>query len=300
MYDVIIIGAGSAGLTAGVYLSRYGIKNLIIGELLGGTLTSAHKVENFPGFEDTPGAVIMDKLLSQTKSCGSEILQDTIELIQKNGDNFLIKTMGGKEINSKLILIAIGNKYKKLNISGEEKFIGRGVSYCATCDGMFFKNKEVVIIGGGDAALSEAIYLSSICSKIHLIHRGDLFKAAKSWIDQVESKSNIEIHKNSNIKEIKGSLYVEEVVLNNGDILKVDGVFIEIGNEPDTKIFNEFNLQKDNEGYIVVDKTQKTSVSGIYAAGDITTNSNKFKQSVVAAAEGAIAANSMYEYLTNS
>lgn len=300
MYDVIIIWAWSAWLTAGVYLSRYWIKNLIIWELLWGTLTSAHKVENFPWFEDTPWAVIMDKLLSQTKSCWSEILQDTIELIQKNGDNFLIKTMWWKEINSKLILIAIGNKYKKLNISWEEKFIWRWVSYCATCDGMFFKNKEVVIIWWWDAALSEAIYLSSICSKIHLIHRWDLFKAAKSWIDQVESKSNIEIHKNSNIKEIKWSLYVEEVVLNNWDILKVDWVFIEIWNEPDTKIFNEFNLQKDNEGYIVVDKTQKTSTPWIYAAWDITTNSNKFKQSVVAAAEWAIAANSMYEYLTNS
>ncbi len=299
MYDVIIIWAWSAGLTAWLYASRYWMSNVIIWELLWWALTYAHKVENFPWFENISWFDIMDKLLNQAKNFWSEIIQDKIVDITKIDNYFLVKTSFQKEFQTKTILIAIWNKHRKLWVLWEDELIWKWVSYCATCDWMFFRNKEVALVWWWDSALSEALYLSTICSKIYLIHRRDSFKAAKSWVEQVESKENIKILKNTKITEIKWKENVEWVVLDNWDLLKLDWVFIDIWNEPDTKIFDKFNLLLDEDWYIIVDKTQKTSIDWIWAAWDITTNSNKFKQSIVAASEWAVAINNIYEKLLN-
>ncbi|MCK9272588.1 FAD-dependent oxidoreductase [Candidatus Gracilibacteria bacterium] len=295
MYDLAIIGAGSAGLPAGIYASRYKIKNIIIGELLGGALTQAHQVENYPGFEKIAGAELMEKFLFHAKAFGSDIYHDRVSEVKKEGENFEITTQNGKKINSKYILIAIGNKYRHLNIKGEKEFIGKGVSYCATCDGMFYRNKEVALVGGGNSALTEALYLADICAKVYLIHRRGEFRGDKVLVDRAVNHPKIEILYNEEVKTINGEMFVEEISLKSGKNLKIDGIFIAIGNEPDTSLFDNLGLDKDESDYIIVDSRQKTTVDGVYAAGDITTNSNKFQQTLISAAEGALAANSIHE-----
>ncbi|MDD2566024.1 MAG: FAD-dependent oxidoreductase [Candidatus Gracilibacteria bacterium] len=297
MYDLAIIGAGSAGLPAGIYASRYKIKNIIIGEMLGGALTQSHLVENYPGFEHISGKELMDKFLVHARESGSEVLNDRVSRLEKTDKGFELSTSSGKEIFAKKILIAIGNKYRCLGLEEEAGFIGRGVSYCATCDGMFFKGREVAIVGGGNTALTEALYLSEICSKVHVIHRKPDFRAEKVLIDTASKHENIIFHMNEKVEKIGGGFYLENILLSSGKELKVDGLFVAIGNEPDTSLFTRIGIELDEEGYIVVDKRQQTSIPGIYAAGDITTNSNKFKQTLISAAEGALAASSIHEDL---
>ena len=284
-YDLIIIGGGSAGLPAGIYASRYKISNLIIADLPGGALTLSHDVRNYPGFEEVSGRDLMDRFLAHAQVSGSEFLQDRVSSVAKIGDAFQVKTLSGKEFSATAILIAMGNKYRKLSVPGEEKLIGSGVSYCATCDGNFFRGREVAMVGGGDAAAVEALYLSELCSKVHLLVRRDVFRAEKVWVDKLLATPNIEVHFNTQVAEIRGSMFVEDVLLQGGSTLAVDGVFVAVGNDPDSSLFDDFLLEKDDEGYLRVNARQETSFPGIFAAGDITTNSNKFKQTIMSAAE---------------
>ncbi|MDD2487528.1 MAG: FAD-dependent oxidoreductase [Candidatus Gracilibacteria bacterium] len=295
MYDLAIIGAGSAGLPAGIYSSRYKLKNIIIGELLGGALTQSHQVENYPGFEKISGSDLMNKFLEHAKISGSEVMNDKVIEISKSDKSFKLKTLSGKEIESRFLLIASGNKYRYLKVKGEQEFIGKGVSYCATCDGMFYRGREVVIVGGGNTAMTEALYLSEICMKVHIVHRSSSFGGEKVLIDRIMNHKNIEIILNDEVDEIKGGMFVEEVLLKSGKTLKVDGIFVAIGNEPETSVFDSLGIELDESGYIIVDPRQETSVKGVYAAGDITTNSNKFQQTLISSAEGALAANSIHE-----
>jgi thioredoxin reductase (NADPH) len=294
-YELIIVWAGSAGLPAGMYASRYNIKNLIIGSMPGGALATSHKVENYPWTISASGKEIMDNFKHHAENAGSEFLQDTVLEVQKEGEKFIITTSDEKIFTSDFVILATGNKYRQLGVLWEKEFLGKWVSYCATCDAMFFKNRDIAIVWWGNSALTEALYLADICKSVKLIHRKDTFRAEDIWVQQVKKKENIELVLNEEVKEIKGNLFVEEVELKSGKILTVDGIFVAVGSEPFTGIVDGLNPQKDEEGCLIVDKRQQTSVAWLYAAGDVTTNSNKFKQTIMSAAEGCLSANSVHE-----
>lgn len=297
MYDLIIIGAGSAGLPAGMYASRYKLKNIIIGEMPGGALSTSHCVENFPGVLSAPGAEIMDNFKKHAENAGSEILQDRVEVVSKIGENhFSVSTMGGKNFDAKRILLATGNTYKMLGIPGEREFYGQGVSYCATCDGNFYKNLTVGVVGAGNTAITEALYLAEIAKEVHIFVRGDVIRAENIWTEKANNTSNIIFHMNTQVTEVQGNMMgVTGVILNTGENLTLDGLFVAIGSTPITNIVDNLSPQKDGEWCLVVDQRQETTIPGLYAAGDVTTNSNKFRQTIMSAAEGCLAANSIHE-----
>lgn len=295
MYDVIIIWAWSAGYPAGMYASRYKLKNIIIGWQPGGALATSHKVENVPGIISASGKEIMDNFKKHAEVSGSEILQEMVVEIKKNWEIFEVKTSSEKKLKAKKIILATGNTYRKLGFTWEVEFLGKWVSYCATCDGMFFKNRDIVIVWGGNTALTEALYLAEICNKVYLVHRRDTFRAEDIWIDQAQSKENIEFVLNEEVESIWGKMFMEETILKSGKTIKSDGIFVAIGSDPNTSLVEHFHPEKDGEGCLVVDKRQETSISGLYAAWDVTTNSNKFKQTIMSAAEWCLAADSIHE-----
>jgi thioredoxin reductase (NADPH) len=294
-YELIIIGAGSAGLPTGMYASRYNIKNLIIGSFPGWALATSHKVENYPWVLSAWGKEIMDTFKKHAETAGSEFLQDTVTYVEKIESGFLLKTWSGKEFTSNYVVLATGNEYRKLWVPWEAEFLGKWVSYCATCDGTFFKGMDVAIAWGGNTALTEALYLSEICKSVTIIHRRDTFRAENIWVEQAKKRDNIIFVMNEEIQEIKGGLFVEEILLKSGRSVKADGIFIAVGTIPFTKIVDNLNPLKDEEGCLVVDKRQETNITWLYAAGDVTTNSNKFRQTIMSAAEWCLAANSIHE-----
>lgn len=294
-YDVIIIGAGSAGYPAGMYASRYKMKNLVIGGQPGGALATSHKVENYPGVLSASGKEIMDNFKAHAVDAGSEMLEEMVTELEKKEDHFYVKTSSGKEFTSKYVILATGNKYRHLGAKGEEEMLGKGVSYCATCDGMFFKGRDVVIVGGWNTALTEALYLAEICNKVYVVHRRDTFRAEDIWVEQAKKSENIEFVLNEEVDEIAGKFFVEEIKLKSGKSLKADGIFVAVGSDPNTQLVAHMDLEKDDEGCLVVDARQQTTLKGLFAAGDVSTNSNKFKQTIMSAAEWCLAADSIHE-----
>ena len=278
-----------------MYASRYKLTNLVIGELPGGALATSHQVENWPGVLSASGKTIMDTFAEHARHFGSEILQDRVASIEGTDGNFTVTTLSSKEFTAKKILLGTGNKYRRLGVEGEERLIGAGVSYCATCDGNFFKNKVVAMVGGGDAAITEALYLADLCAHVHILVRGDKLRAEDIWVEQIKKRENVTLHFNTQVREVVGEWNVESLSLVDGSSLPVQGVFIAVGSDPDTKLLDHLAPAKDASGCIVVDKRQATSIPGVYAAGDVTTNSNKFKQTIMSAAEGCLAANSIHE-----
>ncbi len=297
IYNLIIIWAWSAWLPAWMYASRYKIKNLIIWWFIGWALTTSHKVENYPGTITATWKDIMDSFAEHAKLAWSEILQDMVNSVEKNENWFTIKTASWKEFKSKYVLYATWNKYRKLGFIWENEFLWKWVSYCATCDAMFFKWLTVAIVWGWNTALTESLYLSEICKKVYLVHRKDTFRAEDIWIEKVKETSNIELVLNEEVESVSWTMFMENVNLKSWKILKADGIFVAIGNQPDTKIIDNLLPEKDSEWCLVVDKRQQTSVPGLYAAWDVTTNSNKFRQTIMSAAEWCLAANSIHEDL---
>lgn len=297
MYDVIIIGAGSAGLPAGMYSSRYKLSNLIIGEMPGGALATSHCVENWPGVLSAPGGEIMKNFKLHAENAGSEILQDRVEEVSKIGEaHFSVRTMTGKTFEAKRIVLATGNEYKMLGVPGEKEYFGQWVSYCATCDGNFYKNLTVAVVWAGNTAITEALYLAEICKEVHILVRSDRIRAEDIWVEKAKAKENIVIHMNTQAKEVIGTMMgVTGLKLQDDTILPLDGVFVAIGSTPFTRIVDGLSPEKDTDGTLIVDKRQETSVKWLYAAGDVTTNSNKFRQTIMSAAEGCLAANSVHE-----
>lgn len=204
MYNLIIIGAGSAGLPAGMYASRYRLRNCIIGAMPGGALATSHKVENYPGTLSASGREIMDRFTEHAVGAGSELIQDEVTEVTKDGGVFTVKTASGKTLLSEFVLLAIGNRYRHLGVPGEEKFLGAGVSYCATCDGMFFRNRVVALVGGGNTAITEALYLAEICKEVHILVRGKNFRAETVWVDQIAKHPNIRVHFETSVASIEG------------------------------------------------------------------------------------------------
>jgi len=293
-YDLIIIGAGPAGLTAGIYARRYLLNILIIGKSYGGTITEAHKVCNFPSEEEINGFELGSKMIKQAEALGAEIKSEKVEDIKKDNDEFKVKTDKGL-YKTKSIILAAGRKKQKLNIPGEKEFLGKGVSYCATCDAAFYKEKTVAVVGGSNSALTAALLLSEYAKKVYIIYRKDkFFRAEPAWKKQIEKNKKIKCIFNSNIKEIHGKESVKEVLLSSGETLTLDGVFVEIGAVPDETLTKKTDINTEN-GYIIVNKKQETNIKGIYAAGDLT--NNPLKQVITACGEGAIAAKTAFDEL---
>ncbi len=306
IYDSIIIGTGPAGLTASIYASRYRLKNLILGKEKGGTIGLAHNVENYPGFRQIAGLDLMDKIERHARDLGGKIIYDPVQRVKKNqNNNFLIFTSNKKEYETKTVIIATGTKRRKLNISGEEEYLGKGVSYCTTCDAPFFRNKKVALVGGSDGAVSGAVHLSEFANKVYLIYRGDKLRAEPAWVQEwnkVRKKDRGVTIFNTNVTKIHGDgKKVKKLKLdkeyNGAKELEVDGVFIEIGGVPGTGLAQELELNIDDDQYIKVDSGMRTSKKGVFAAGDCTNFLPEVQQMITAAAMGALAARSSYEYL---
>ncbi len=301
-FDLIIVGAGPAGLNASVYASRYGVKNVVIGEIPGGLVTQTTEIGNWLGEQNITGFEFVKKATEHVKSLGAEIVNSSVDQIERISDNsFEVLLSNGEKFLSKTIIIATGSKHRHLGVKGEKELVGKGVSYCATCDGFFYKGKTVGVVGGNDSAVSAAIYLSDIVEKVYLIYRGEKLRAENFWIKSLDGKDNVEVVYSTNIVEIIGEDKLEKVVLDNkhnrSNELRLDGLFIEIGFVPNTELLKSLDVDFDEDNHIKVREDGGTSARGIWAAGDITTGSNKFKQIVTAAAEGAICAKSVQEYL---
>ncbi len=295
MYDLIIIWAGSAGYPAGMYASRYKIKNLLIWAQPGGALATSHKVENYPGTLSAPGGEIMENFRKHAEVSGTEIISEKVTEVTKHENHFYIKTEWDKEYKSKYVVLATGNNYRKLWVPGEKELLGKWVSYCATCDWNFFKNMNVVLAGGWNTALTEALYLADLCKTVTIVHRRDIFRAENIWVEQAQAKNNIEFVLNDEVEEINWKFFVEEVKLKSGKTIKAEWIFVAIGSLPNTKTVDNLNPEKDDEWCLVVDARQETSIKGLFAAGDVSTNSNKFKQTIMSAAEWCLAADSIHE-----
>lgn len=299
-YELAIVGAGPAGYSAGIYAVRAGIKTVLFDKGGGGGLVSiSPNIENYAGFPSISGRELMEKMKEHAKNYVDLHLYEEVSFIEKKENSFFITTSENKSYTVGAILIATGTRYRELDCPGCKEFVGRGVSYCATCDGFFFKNKKVAVVGGGNSALIEAIHLKQIgCAKVYLIHRRDRLRAEEAY-KQDAKKANVEFLFNKIVKEIKGTDKVESVIVkdtNNSETstISVDGVFVSIGVIPQNELAKKLGIKLDDKGYIIVDKQMRANVKGVYAAGDIT---GGLRQVVTAAAEGAIAALTSTEVL---
>ncbi len=292
--DLIIIGCGPAGLSAGIYARRYSLDTLIVCRDFG-LSGEAPLVENYPGFRGIRGDELINIFKEQAESLGVKIIFDDVTSLRKPGEIFKV-SVGDEIMRAKSIIIATGAKHKKLNVPGENDFLGKGVSYCAVCDAPIFRGKRVAVVGGGDNACSSAYHLSFFSQKVYLILRSNNFRAEPYNVDILSRRKNIEILYNRKIMNIFGDEFVKGIKLNDGKI-NLDGVFIEIGVVPNSEIIRELGCKTDDEGYIVVDEFMRTSVDGVFAAGDVTNSFSKFQQIITASAGGVLAARSVYEYL---
>lgn len=299
-YDFVVIGAGAAGLTAAQYGARSGLDTLLIDASdAGGQALNIFTLENFPGFfPAVKGRTFIENMQNQAQSFGAEIAQAKVQSIDKIKNKFVIETDKG-EIKSYTVLIATGAEHRKLGAAGEKEFNGRGVSYCATCDGPFFRGGKIIVVGGGDSACEEAFYLSSLSDDVTLVHRRDELRAQKAIQHKIQKNKNINVRYNCEVVEIKGKQKVESVILRNTvtgetEEKQCDAVFIFVGMNPRTDLVNM--LKKDEGGYLITNYRMETIVSGIYAAGDV--RAKPFRQLITAASDGAIAAHQAHEYVT--
>ena len=299
--DVLIVGAGPAGLAAAIYAGRSQLDTLVLDQMMpGGQLLITEMIENYPGFYDgITGFELSEKFRQHAEKFGAEIENGKpVESVDLDGDLFVVKA-GGEEFRGKTLIWAAGSTPRKLNVPGEAEFVGRGVSYCAVCDGAFFKDRTVAVVGGGDSALEEALYLTKFASKVYLIHRRDKFRAVKIIQDRVKRNEKIEPVLNKVVVSINGKDFVESVTLKDTvtgeeSVLPVDGVFIFIGNEPNVAPVAHL-VDTTEQGFIVTDEEMKTKTPGLFAAGDV--RYKPLKQVVTAAADGAVAAMSASKYL---
>ena len=291
MYDIIIIGCGPAGMTAALYASRANKKVLVFeGKSYGGQILNASKVENYPGFDNISGFDLATNMYNQITTKGVEIKNEMVLKITK--DKEVITSNG--TYKAKAIILATGVQHRKLNITNETEYIGRGVSYCATCDGNFFRNKDVAVVGGGNTALEDALYLSDIVNKVYLIHRRDEFRGEDIYVDELKNKSNVEIITNSEVTHINGQEIIKSIDVHTttgendmSRIIPISGLFVAVGQEPKNEIFADI-IELDEKGYIKTDDGIHTNVEGIYVAGDC--RNKPLRQLTTAVSDGSIAA----------
>lgn len=303
MHEIIIIGSGPAGFTAGIYAARAGLKPLLFASsvALGGELMNTTEVENFPGFpEGIQGPELMQHMQDQAEKFGTEVVYDDVTSVELEGDVKRVTSSDGKVHEAKTVIFATGSAYRKLGVPGEEALTGHGVSSCATCDGFFFRDQTIAVVGGGDSAMEEATFLTRFASKVYLIHRRDELKASKIMQQRAFDNEKIEFIWNTEIKELHGSSGLTGVSLRNTvdgteSELDVTGVFVAIGNDPRTHLVHN-QLDLTPEGTIAVDgRSSRTSVEGVFAAGDVIDPS--YRQAITAAASGTVAALDAEHYL---
>lgn len=304
-YDVLIIGAGTAGLASAMYAGRYLLKVGVISKDYGGLGNWAHLVENYPGFPSITGPELMAKFKDHAEKSGAEFLQGEVKEVKREGEQFRVM-LGDQKIVTKALVISTGTVRRKLNVSGEDQFLGKGVSYCATCDAPFFKGKVTVVVGGGDAAGTGALLVAQYSPKVYLISRGKSFddlKVEPVTREAMKKEPKIEFIYENELTQISGGETVKSVTLKNpykgSTELPLEGVFVEIGGTPNTEMAKKLGAVCDEHGYIKVDDWQRTNVPGLFAAGDVTDSMSFFDQFVTAAAEGSLAAAGVYQYLRN-
>ena len=295
MYDVIIVGGGPAGITAGIYCQRANLNTVVFEkETIGGQIASSPLVKNFPGFKSISGVELANNFYEQAEELGLPIeIEEVLEIIP--GDvNKVITDCG--EYESRAVIVATGAKYRLLGLPNEENLIGKGISFCTACDGSFYKGKNVAVIGGANTAVTNALYMSNLCPKVYLIYRGSKLKCEKVLLDSLKEKSNIEVIYNSNVKEIIGNRVLESIVLDNGQELKISGMFISIGMDAQTKLVKNL-LPLSEQNYVLSDdcSTIKTS---IFVAGDC--RHKTIRQLTTAMSDGAVAASFAIKYLENN
>ena len=302
-FDVIIIGAGPAGYTAAIYTSRAKREVLVIsGSLPGGQLMLTTEVENYPGFsEGIMGPELMTTMRKQAERIGTTIIDDEVVNVDFRRKPFKVLTTS-EEFESDAVIIATGASPRKLGVKGEQEFGAKGVSYCATCDGPFFKNQEIIVAGGGDSAMEEAIFLTKFGKNVHVVHRRDKLRASKIMQDRALQNNKIKFHWNSSIEEIKGGQKVNQVTIRNlstntQEIMEAGAVFVAIGHEPNTKLFAG-QIELDKQGYIVLKNNTNTSVEGVFAAGDV--HDHRYRQAITAAGFGCMAAIDVDRYLSET
>jgi thioredoxin reductase (NADPH) len=298
--DLIVVGAGVAGLTAAMFAARYGLQVVVVDQIgVGGQIINAERIENFPGFPNALGGHELGPLLhEQAEAAGAEFMLDTVERIEP-GDTHHIVRGAGESLRARAVIIAAGSALRPLGIAGEEKLVGRGVSHCASCDGAFFKGHEVCVVGGGDSALDEALLLTAHASRVTIFHRGERLDAQKKLRDEVEANAKVEIVLNSSVEEIVGEDHVtgvrlRDLKIGSTHLQPIKGVFIYVGLEPNTAFLRGV-VALDAAGHIETDINMRTSVAGIFAAGDIRKHS--VAQLAAAAGDGATAAISAFRYL---
>lgn len=299
MYDVVILGSGPAGLTAGIYAARGGLKcALIVGAYPGGQPTKTHKVENYTGLIDIEGFELSMKFMEQAMSFGVEFIYTEVKEIDSSEKIKKVKCANDMVYETKTVIVATGAENRKLGLPNEDALVGKGVAYCATCDGGFYKDKVVAVNGGGNTAITSAIYLSNICSKVYLIHRRQGFRAAQILIDRAKANDKIEFILDTTITALEGSplekLVLHNSVTNKDRVIEVSALFVSIGTLPNTSCLGE-NVELNESGQIVTDVHMRTNLEGIFAAGDV--RNTPLKQIITACADGAIAAESAMEYI---
>ena len=303
MYDVVIIGAGPAGYTAGIYCSRARHNTLLISGILpGGQLMNTTDVENYPGFSDgIMGPDLMTVMRKQTEKMGKKIIDDEVTSVDFKTNPLKVKT-ASEEFEARTVIVCTGANPRKIGLDGEQTFAGKGVSYCATCDGAFFKDQELIVVGGGDSAMEEAIFLTKFASTVHIVHRREEFRASKIMQERALANEKIKVHFNCTVKDIQGDQKFQKVILNNtktneDEILDAGGLFVAIGHEPNSKMFQN-QLELDENGYVIIKNNTETSISGVFCAGDV--HDHRYRQAVTAAGFGCMAAIDVDKYLTES
>lgn len=298
-YDIIIIGAGPAGLSAAVYAKRAGFSTLVLDKspVSGGQVLSTYEVDNYLGIPGVTGMELGEKFKNHAVLAGAEFVCANVLSIEAEGDSKVIHT-DKEDYEAAAVIFAVGAHHAKLGVKGEEELTGMGVSYCATCDGAFFKNRKVAVVGGGDVAIEDAIFLARGCEKVYVIHRRDTFRAAHSLVDRAREMSNIEFIIDTTVTEICGEDMVEKLVLSNVKTkeqteLEVNGIFIAVGIVPDTEILQGV-VQMDEKGYILSDELGSTNIPGIFVAGDC--KKKRLRQVITAVADGANAITGVEDY----
>jgi len=300
-WELIIIGAGPAGLSAGIYGVRSGLKTLVLEEkIAGGTAADAPAIENYLGFQNISGLELVQKMVAHAKSAGVTIHEfETVIGLEFKTENKVVKT-DKATYETKAVIIASGSHYRELGVSGEKEFRGRGVSYCGLCDGPLFKGKRLLVVGGGNSALITTLYLAGLASEVKIVHRRDAFRAEEALVKALKEKQNVEVLWNTEVKEIKGEKLVNKAIVLDVKTretrkLLVDGVFVQVGEDPNSQIAKEADVAVDEDGYIVVDVLQRTSIAGVFAAGDVT--NHPIKQVGTAVGQGTTAATEAYGYV---
>jgi thioredoxin reductase (NADPH) len=299
--ELIIIGAGAAGLAAGIYGVRSGLRTLILeGKMAGGTTADAPFVENYLGFEGINGMELARRMVAHAKTAGVPIKEFERAISLSIRDEAKTVKTDKADYAVKAVVIASGSEYRKIGVPGEKEFRGRGVSYCGLCDGPFFKGKRVLVVGGGNSALITTLYLADIASNVQIVHRRDAFRAEEALVRALNDKNNIEVMWNTELKEIKGEKVVKRAALINNKTgetkeMPFDGVFVQIGESPNSQIAKEAGIAVDEDGYVIVDTIQHTNLAGIFAAGDVT--NHPVKQIGTAVGQGITAATEAYAFI---